>query len=63
LSSAGWGYTVAKSVAYGYVKSAEGVDEAMLKSGVYELEVAGERVGCTLHTGALYDPGNKRVKA
>jgi 4-methylaminobutanoate oxidase (formaldehyde-forming) len=63
LSSAGWGYTVAKSVAYGYVKSAEGVDEAMLESGVYELEVAGERVGCTLHTGALYDPGNKRVKA
>ena len=63
LSSGGWGYTVAKNIGYGYVRAADGVDDAMLKSGDYELEVACERVACTLHTAPLYDPRGQRVRS
>ncbi len=62
LSSGGWGYTVAKNIGYGYVRSADGVDDAMLTSGTYELEVASERVACALHLGPLYDPRGVRVR-
>ena len=63
LTSAGFGYTVGKPVGYGYVRDASGVDQAFLSSGRYELEVAAERVPCTLHLEALYDPAMARVKA
>ena len=53
LSSAGWGYTVGKNIGFGYVRNADGVDDAMLTSGSYELEVAAERVACRLHLGAV----------
>ncbi len=63
LSSAGWGYTVGKNIGFGYVRNVDGVDDVMLTSGSYELEVAAERVACRLHLGALYDPRAERVKA
>ena len=43
LSSAGYGHSVNKWIGYGYVRSAQGVD-SLLQSGVYELEIATERV-------------------
>jgi 4-methylaminobutanoate oxidase (formaldehyde-forming) len=43
LSSAGWGFTVCKNIGFGYVRNAKGVDDAMLASGSYELQVATER--------------------
>jgi 4-methylaminobutanoate oxidase (formaldehyde-forming) len=63
LSSGGWGYTIAKNIGFGYVRNADGVDEAMLMTGSYELEVASERVACQLHSGPLYDPRGRRVRA
>ena len=63
LSSGGWGYTVGKNIGFGYVRNADGVDDTMLTSGGYELEVATERVPCRFHLGALYDPRAERVKA
>jgi len=63
LSSAGWGYTVGKNIGYGYVRDPGGVDADYLASGDYELEVATERVPCTFHSTALYDPTNARVKS
>jgi 4-methylaminobutanoate oxidase (formaldehyde-forming) len=54
---------VGKNVGFGYVRNAEGVDDAMLTSGSYELEVATRRVACRLHRKALYDPRAERVKA
>ena len=62
LSSAGWGYTVLKNIGFGYVRRAEGVDEAWLGSGNYELEVASERVVAKLHLAPLYDSTSKRVR-
>ncbi|MFQ5971060.1 MAG: FAD-dependent oxidoreductase [Alphaproteobacteria bacterium] len=63
LTSAGWGYTVAANIGYGYVRNEEGVDWDFLRSGRYELEVACERVPCALHLGPLYDPRMERVKS
>jgi len=63
LTSGGWGYTVGANIGMGYVRHADGVSDAFLQSGTYELEVAREIVPATPHLGALYDPGFQRVKA
>ncbi len=63
LASAGWGYTLAKNIGYGYVRRAEGVADDYLYGGSYELEVATERVPCRIERETLYDPKNLRVRA
>ena len=63
LGSAGWGYTVGRSIGYGYVRHSDGVDADYVLAGSYELEVAGERVPATPFLKPLYDPGMARVKA
>jgi 4-methylaminobutanoate oxidase (formaldehyde-forming) len=63
LSSGGYGHTVGKSIGMGYVRKAEGVTEDFVLSGVYELEVASERVPAQVSLAPLYDPQNLRVKA
>lgn len=63
LTSGGYGYTVEKSIGYGYVRNKAGVDRAFVESGKYELEVATERVPCKVHMAPLYDPDMRRVKA
>jgi 4-methylaminobutanoate oxidase (formaldehyde-forming) len=62
LTSGGFGYSVDRSIGYGYVRRAAGVDEAFLRSGRYELEVATERVPATLHLAPLWDPDGARIK-
>ena len=62
LTSAGWGYTVGAGIGYGYVRDTDGVTDAMLASGEWTLEVAGERIGCRIHTGPLYDPDNRAIR-
>ena len=62
LTSGGLGYSVDRSIGYGYVRRAAGVDEAFLRSGRYELEVATERVPATLHLAPLWDPDGARIK-
>ncbi|EKD60123.1 MAG: hypothetical protein ACD_54C00927G0005 [uncultured bacterium] len=62
LSSGGFGHTVDKPIGYGFIRC-DGVDEAFMTNGSYELEVASERVPAQLHLGALYDPTHARVKA
>jgi 4-methylaminobutanoate oxidase (formaldehyde-forming) len=63
LSSGGFGHTVGKPVGYGFVRHKDGVSEDYMTSGVYDLEVASERVLAKLHLGALYDPAGARIKA
>jgi len=62
LSSAGFGYNVGRSLGYGYVRNPDGVDEAYVMAGAYELEVATERVPAQPFLKPLYDPGNTRVR-
>ncbi|MBL4813649.1 MAG: FAD-dependent oxidoreductase, partial [Rhodobacteraceae bacterium] len=63
LTSGGYGYTIGKSIGYGYVRCAEGVDNAYLAAGEYELEVAAERVACKIELTPLYDAKMARVKS
>ncbi|WP_415184371.1 GcvT family protein [Phaeovulum sp.] len=62
LSSGGYGYTIGKSIGYGYIRHSGGVDRAYIEAGQYELEVATERVPCKVHMDPLYDPHMTRVK-
>jgi len=63
LASGGFGYTVGRSIGYGYVRRADpGVDQEFVMSGAYELEVATERVPATVSLAPLYDPENARIR-
>jgi sarcosine dehydrogenase len=63
LSSGGYGYTLGQPIGLGYVKRAEGVDEAWALDGSYELVVAQERRRCRISFEPLYDPKGTRVKS
>lgn len=63
LASGGFGYTLQRSIGYGYVRDPEaGVTREMVLSGQYELEVAGERVAAAVFLDPPYDPQNARIK-
>ena len=64
LSSGGYGYTVGRSIGFGYVRDPEnGVDRDKVLSGRYELEVATERVPAVVFLDPLYDPSMSRIKS
>ncbi|MCB2110869.1 MAG: FAD-dependent oxidoreductase [Defluviimonas sp.] len=63
LTSGGYGYTLGQGIGYGYVRHREGVTDAFLNAGDYELVVANERFPARLVLGPLYDPQGARVKS
>ena len=63
LSSAGFGHTIGKSIGMGYIRNPQGVSADYVADGEYELEVATERVPCSVTLSPLYDPKMERVKA
>ena len=63
LSSGGFGYTLGKPIGYGYVRRSEGVDAEFLRSGTYELDVAGERVQAALSLAPFFDPQGVRPRS
>jgi 4-methylaminobutanoate oxidase (formaldehyde-forming) len=63
LSSGGFGYTIGKPVGYGYLRRAEGVTEDWIKTGRYELLVAGERMPAQVWLEPMYDPGMMHPKS
>jgi len=56
-SSAGYGWTVQKTIIYGYL------DEDLRDQDRFEIEVFGERHPIQRVDGVLYDPQNERLKA
>ena len=63
LTSGGYGYTVGRSIGYGYVREPEhGVDRDKVLSGCYELELATLRVPAEVFLDPLYDPSMSRIK-
>jgi sarcosine dehydrogenase len=66
LSSAGFGYTIDRSIGMGYLRPGRHTSADSLRhwavAGDYELEVATERVPALMTLSALYDPSNSRVK-
>jgi 4-methylaminobutanoate oxidase (formaldehyde-forming) len=64
LACGGYGYTLGRSIGYGYVRDPEnGVDRDVVLSGTYELEVATQRVPAQVFLDPLYDPAMKRIKS
>jgi 4-methylaminobutanoate oxidase (formaldehyde-forming) len=63
LTSGGYGYTLAKSIGYGYVRNGDGVSDAFIADGTYELVVANQAFPARVAMGPLFDPANARVKA
>jgi len=63
LSSGGFGYTIEKSVGFGYIKNPEGVDNDFITDATYELEIACKRYPAKVHMKPLYDPQMTRIKA
>lgn len=59
-----YGFSVGKSIAYGYVKNPSGkpVTNDFLKSGKWSLESMGDTIPATVHLKAPFDPKNLRVK-
>jgi len=58
ITSGGYGYTVRKSIAYGYLPL------ALAKPGTrLEVELFGERIGLTVEKEPLYDPKGEKIKA
>ncbi|MGB7261171.1 MAG: FAD-dependent oxidoreductase [Albidovulum sp.] len=63
LTSGGYGYTIGKSVGYGYVRHEGGVTDAFLEAGHYELVVANENVPAQIGLKPFYDPQNLRIRS
>ena len=62
LTSGGYGYTIGRSIGYGYIRNPSGVSADFVTGGTYELEVGGERVSADVSLQPFYDPTNARVK-
>lgn len=63
LTSGGHGYTIGKSIGYGYIRNGSGVDEAFLRNASYELVVAMENMPAKIHLTPLVDHRGERIKA
>jgi heterotetrameric sarcosine oxidase gamma subunit len=61
-SSAMYGHSLGAAVSLGYVKCDDGVTPEWLKSGSYQIEIAGERYAADVSLAPLYDPKALRVK-
>ena len=63
LTGGGFGYSIGQPIGMGYVRNPDGVDDAWLRAGDFELVVAQTRVKAAAHLTPLYDPTNAKVKA
>jgi len=63
LTSGGYGYTIGRPIGLGYLRKPDGISDEWVRSGRYELVVAGETVAAQLTLEPLYDPSSARVKS
>ena len=61
-SSAAYGHTLGRAIALGYVNSPDGVDQAYIDSGQFEIEVACGRQPARASMRPLYDPKSARMR-
>ena len=62
ISSGMYGHTLGAAVGLGYVNNEQRVDAEFIKSGRYEIEVAGVRVPASASLRPMYDPKNLRIR-
>ena len=63
LTSGGYGYTVGKSIGFGYVRNEQGVSEDWIAKGSYSLIVAGQEIPAKVTLRPLVDPDGLRIEA
>lgn len=61
-TSGSYGHFVGRAVALGYLHDDAGTDDDYVRSGRFEIEVAGERFEATASLQPLYDPKSARVR-
>ncbi|MGH6932244.1 MAG: GcvT family protein, partial [Dongiaceae bacterium] len=61
-SSAAYGHALGRAIALGYVNCPDGVDQAYIDSGKFEIEVACERVPARASLRPMYDPRSERMR-
>jgi len=61
-SSAAYGHTLGRAIALGYVNAPEGVDQAYIDAGKFEIEVACKRYPARASLRPLYDPRSERMR-
>jgi heterotetrameric sarcosine oxidase gamma subunit len=61
LQTGGYGFTLGGAVGIGFVEHEGGVSVDFVKSGAYEIDVAGERHPAKASLRPMYDPKNERT--
>src|SRR5262249_3621536 len=61
-TSGAYGPTLGRSAGLGYVTSPDGVDDAFVATGRWEIEIACERVPTRAQLAPPYDPKSDRVR-
>jgi glycine cleavage system aminomethyltransferase T len=63
VTSAGFGHTLGRGVAMGYVRDAGPVDQEYIDGGRFALDIAGERFTTRAGFAAPYDPRGLRIRS
>lgn len=58
-----YGHTLGAAIAVGHVRNEEGVTAEYIRSGSYEIDVAGVRYPARASLRPMYDPKNERVRS
>jgi 4-methylaminobutanoate oxidase (formaldehyde-forming) len=61
LQTGGYGFTLGGAVGIGFVEHEAGVSVDFVNSGVYEIDIAGERYPAKASLRPMYDPKNERT--
>ncbi|HVO03589.1 MAG TPA: FAD-dependent oxidoreductase, partial [Candidatus Cybelea sp.] len=63
VTSANYGHTLGAAIGMGYVANEDGVDADFIKSGKFEIAIAGERHAARASLRPMHDPTGARMKA
>lgn len=63
LTSGGYGYSLGKSIGYGYLRNDRGVTPDWVGQGRYALVIAGEKTPADVTLDPPYDPAGTRIRA
>ena len=63
IRASGYGHTLGGAIGLGFIENEAGVTSDYIKSGIYEIEVAGIRYPAQASLRPMYDPENRRVRS
>jgi len=63
ILAGGYGHTLGASVGLGYIENEEGVTADYVRSGTYEIKVAGVRYPARASLRPMYDPKGERIRS